>query len=60
MAEGMGFEPMVMRNTTTVFETVPFVHSGNLPPVRVAPAVAAAICRRAMDYRITGQRYSVA
>ena len=30
-AEGVGFEPTVATRTTTVFETVPFVHSGTLP-----------------------------
>lgn len=31
MAEGVGFEPTVAMKATTVFETVPFVHSGTLP-----------------------------
>jgi hypothetical protein len=31
LAEGEGFEPSVAIKTTTVFETVPFVHSGTLP-----------------------------
>ena len=35
MAEGMGFEPMVMRSTTTAFEAAPFVRSGNLPLTRL-------------------------
>ena len=33
LAEGVGFEPTVAIKTTTVFETVPFVHSGTLPRV---------------------------
>jgi len=31
MAEGVGFEPTEAQKTSTVFETVPFVHSGTLP-----------------------------
>ena len=31
LAEGVGFEPTETRKTSTVFETVPFVHSGTLP-----------------------------
>jgi hypothetical protein len=34
LAEGVGFEPTVARKATTVFETVPIVHSGT-PPWRV-------------------------
>ena len=34
LAEGVGFEPTVALSTTTVFETVPIVHSGT-PPVAV-------------------------
>src|SRR5207344_276573 len=35
-AEGVGFEPTETHKTSTVFETVPFVHSGILPGGRLA------------------------
>jgi hypothetical protein len=34
----VGFEPTETHKTSTVFETVPFVHSGILPSGRLAPA----------------------
>jgi hypothetical protein len=34
LAEGVGFEPTVATRTTTVFETVPIVHSGT-PPMQL-------------------------
>ena len=36
LAEGVGFEPTETHKTSTVFETVPFVHSGILPGGRLA------------------------
>ena len=36
LAEGVGCEPTEAQKTSTVFETVPFVHSGSLPVARVA------------------------
>jgi hypothetical protein len=36
VAEGVGFEPTETHKTSTVFETVPFVHSGILPGGRLA------------------------
>ena len=36
LAEGVGFEPTETHKTSTVFETVPFVHSGILPSGRLA------------------------
>lgn len=36
LAEGVGFEPTEAQKTSTVFETVPFVRSGSLPPLRLA------------------------
>lgn len=38
MAEGVGFEPTEAQKTSTVFETVPFVRSGSLPPGRLSLA----------------------
>lgn len=35
-AEGVGFEPTETHKTSTVFETVPFVHSGILPGSKVS------------------------
>lgn len=43
LAEGVGFEPTETHKTSTVFETVPFVHSGILPGGRLAPATAGRI-----------------
>ncbi len=43
MAEGVGFEPTETHKTSTVFETVPFVHSGILPGGRLAAATGLAI-----------------
>ena len=39
----MGFEPTETHKTSTVFETVPFVHSGILPGGRLAAATTARI-----------------
>lgn len=39
----MGFEPTETHKTSTVFETVPFVHSGILPPGRLAGVGGCAI-----------------
>ena len=36
VAEGVGFEPTEAQKTSTVFETVPFVRSGSLPPGRLS------------------------
>ena len=36
LAEGVGFEPTEARRTSTVFETVPFVRSGSLPPLEAS------------------------
>ena len=42
LAEGVGFEPTETQNASTVFETGPFVHSGTLPPGRLAAESARA------------------
>ena len=39
----MGFEPTETHKTSTVFETVPFVHSGILPAGRLAAPVGAVV-----------------
>ena len=39
VAEGVGFEPTEAQKTSTVFETVPFVHSGTLPGRQVSGAM---------------------
>ena len=46
LAEGEGFEPSVAIKTTTVFETVPFVHSGTLPILSELEVMSPATERR--------------
>ena len=66
LAEGVGFEPTETHKTSTVFETVPFVHSGILPGGRLAgyeacpyPAMFPQDARPACRWNIRGGRESL-
>ncbi len=54
LAEGVGFEPTETHKTSTVFETVPFVHSGILPGGRLAALVTTQCFLKTLAVRADG------